>query len=207
MYMQDNNKTTFLRYLLKASTILSLIAILIQWAMYSKPYVTATYFHNTSILDMWNMFIVSSQKGTNHFAEMLTFLTLFEITVLVPPFIINKMPKFAIVLAIANILMVKTVQFFWDGVFPTTGLEATTGYYGFLIANIIIIIGACTTFKNRSQCEKSENTYCEANEVNEANKSKSTTTSAPTVQVTHKWCCDGCGNMITQSPCEHCGKE
>ena len=23
---------------------------------------------------------------------------------------------------------------------------------------------------------------------------------------THKWRCDNCGNMATQSPCEHCGK-
>jgi len=23
----------------------------------------------------------------------------------------------------------------------------------------------------------------------------------------HKWRCDACGNMITQSPCEHCGRE
>ena len=25
--------------------------------------------------------------------------------------------------------------------------------------------------------------------------------------VTHKWRCDSCGNMRTQSPCEHCGQK
>ena len=29
----------------------------------------------------------------------------------------------------------------------------------------------------------------------------------PSKVVVHKWRCDGCGNMRTQSPCEHCGKE
>lgn len=28
----------------------------------------------------------------------------------------------------------------------------------------------------------------------------------PTVD-SHQWRCDGCGNMITQTPCEYCGKE
>ena len=29
----------------------------------------------------------------------------------------------------------------------------------------------------------------------------------PTNTSTHKWLCDGCKKMRTQSPCEHCGKE
>ena len=31
-------------------------------------------------------------------------------------------------------------------------------------------------------------------------------TSAPAPRVTHSWRCNSCGNMATQSPCEHCGK-
>ena len=35
-----------------------------------------------------------------------------------------------------------------------------------------------------------------------------TTAPAPTYNPrTHKWMCSGCGNMRTQSPCEHCGQE
>ena len=33
------------------------------------------------------------------------------------------------------------------------------------------------------------------------------TTNTPQTVSTHKWRCDGCRNMRTQTPCEHCGKE
>lgn len=33
------------------------------------------------------------------------------------------------------------------------------------------------------------------------------TTNTPKTSSTHKWRCDGCGNMRTQNPCEYCGKE
>lgn len=33
------------------------------------------------------------------------------------------------------------------------------------------------------------------------------TNNTPPVVSTHKWRCDGCGNMRTQTPCEYCGKE
>ena len=33
------------------------------------------------------------------------------------------------------------------------------------------------------------------------------TTNAKQAVDSHKWRCDGCGNMRTQTPCEHCGKE
>ena len=33
------------------------------------------------------------------------------------------------------------------------------------------------------------------------------TTNTPQTATTHKWLCDGCKKMRTQTPCEHCGKE
>ena len=33
------------------------------------------------------------------------------------------------------------------------------------------------------------------------------TTNIPQAATTHKWLCDGCKKMRTQTPCEHCGKE
>ncbi len=33
------------------------------------------------------------------------------------------------------------------------------------------------------------------------------TTNTPQTASTHKWLCDGCKKMRTQTPCEHCGKE
>jgi len=33
------------------------------------------------------------------------------------------------------------------------------------------------------------------------------TTNTPQAASTHKWICDGCKKMRTQTPCEHCGKE
>ena len=33
------------------------------------------------------------------------------------------------------------------------------------------------------------------------------TTNTPKAAITHKWLCDGCKKMRTQTPCEHCGKE
>ena len=33
------------------------------------------------------------------------------------------------------------------------------------------------------------------------------TTNTPQAASTHKWLCDGCKKMRTQTPCEHCGKE
>lgn len=33
------------------------------------------------------------------------------------------------------------------------------------------------------------------------------TTSSPNITLSHKWLCDGCGKMRSQTPCEHCGKE
>ena len=240
--MQNENKETFKQKILIAPTVLSIIAILIQCAMSARPYVTATYFHNTSIQDMWSMFIALSDE-TKYFTEMLTFLILFEITAFVPPVIITKMPRFSIVLAIANILMVKTVPFFWDGVFPTTGLEATTGYYGFLIANIIIIIGACIAYKKHAAsdvisqqnnnpniafdtsktrhhftektCDNENNTRHILNtvstftkkQINDSENDTAKSNAEVKTTVTHKWRCDSCRNMRTQSPCEHCGQK
>ena len=33
------------------------------------------------------------------------------------------------------------------------------------------------------------------------------TTNTPQTASAHKWLCDGCKKMRTQTPCEHCGKE
>lgn len=46
--------------------------------------------------------------------------------------------------------------------FSTKGLEATTGYYGFLVANIIVIVGAHIASMNCSKQEKCEKEYCGA---------------------------------------------
>ncbi len=130
------------------SSALSSTAFFIQILMFKKPYISTDRFSGTSLFRMWNMFLSLYESGSDHLPQMLTFLILFAITVIAPLCTTRKMPTLTIFLAIVNALAVHTVSFFWDGVFYTNGLKAESGYYGYLIANIIIIVNACMSYKN-----------------------------------------------------------